>query len=188
MDYDIEQLAAADAPDKATFGRIYERAFTPPPLGHDPATATVFTQLYEQALEHPNVIVCVARHRDGGLAGLCYGYPWHWSERTDAWSQDLRSRLDDSAIAHLEGAFAVVTLGVDPDHQGHGVGSTLLQSTLDTSACSRAWLLTEQVDSPALRLYRAGGWTELGFGPPAGDRPTLVLTHDTSTSNATNSR
>ena len=171
---------------KSGLGRNSEyRAFTPPPLEHDPATASLFTQLYEQALEHPDVTVCVARHRDGDLVGLCYGYPWHWSERTDAWSQDLRSCLDDAAIDHLDSAFAVVTLAVDPLHQGHRVGSTLLESTLNASACSRAWLVTELIDSRALRLYRASGWTELGFGPSAGDRHTLVLGRVVSTSNPT---
>ena len=51
-------------------------------------------------------------------------------------------------------------IGVAPSHQGHGIGKTLLRSLFDVAReleCKEAWVLTDQSNERALRLYTSAG-------------------------------
>jgi len=165
----------AAAPSRAEVRELYLQAFGAPPLNAGVAEAELFSQLYEQALDRSDIIVTLSRTRDR-VAGICYGHPWHWHEQTDAWAQQMRDRLPIEAVAFVDGAFAVYLLAVNPHEQRVGLGSALLRTVLSKSECERAWLITTDVDSSALRFYRTRGWWVLGHGADAPDgRPGLVL-------------
>jgi ribosomal protein S18 acetylase RimI-like enzyme len=54
-------------------------------------------------------------------------------------------------------------VGVAPTHQGCGLGSDLLQSMLEAgrkNGCSEAWVLTDRLNTPAMRLYSSRGGSQ----------------------------
>lgn len=159
------------APSRAEVRELYRRAFGGPPLNEGATEADLFSGLYEGTIQLPGAIVAISRAR-GRLVGICYGRVWHWSKQTDGWAQELGDRLPAEAVAFLEGAFAVHLLAVDPHRQRARLGSALLATALSESQAERAWLVTTDVKSPALRFYRARGWQPLGHGPtlPTADR------------------
>lgn len=163
------------APSGAEVRELYLQAFGAPPLNEGEAEANLFSQLYERALDRSDTVVTLSRIRDR-VVGICYGHPWHWHEQTGAWAQQMRERLPDESVAFVDGGFAVYLLAVNPHEQRVGLGSALLTTALSKSECERAWLITTDVDSPALRLYRSRGWRVLGHGADAPDgRPGVVL-------------
>jgi ribosomal protein S18 acetylase RimI-like enzyme len=51
-------------------------------------------------------------------------------------------------------------VGVAPSHQGQGIARRLLTATLDearAAGCREAWVLTDQSNRAAMRLYESGG-------------------------------
>ena len=51
-------------------------------------------------------------------------------------------------------------VGVAPSHQGQGIGRGLLEAALTdgrAAGCQEAWVLTDQTNQAAKRLYQAGG-------------------------------
>jgi ribosomal protein S18 acetylase RimI-like enzyme len=54
-------------------------------------------------------------------------------------------------------------VGVAATHRGRGLGTRLLHSVLDVArglGCAEAWVLTDQANTAAMRLYTAAGSTE----------------------------
>jgi ribosomal protein S18 acetylase RimI-like enzyme len=51
-------------------------------------------------------------------------------------------------------------VGVAPSHQGQGIARRLLEATLadaQTAGCREAWVLTDETNQAARRLYQSGG-------------------------------
>lgn len=156
---------------------LYFAAFHAAPLHESQETARQFARLYGWLASRPDLVTVFTRtRRDGDLAGLAYGHPWHWAEQADEWAVQLRERLGADATS-LEDRFAVYLLAVDPRHRRLGIGRELLRRLLEVAGTERAWLITRDEPTPAMALYRAEGWRPVGHGPdtPNG-RPGLVLT------------
>ncbi|MEB3019777.1 ribosomal protein S18-alanine N-acetyltransferase [[Mycobacterium] crassicus] len=58
--------------------------------------------------------------------------------------------------------FEVHTIGVDPAHQGRGVGRRLLADLLDYSGGGVVYLEVRTDNAPAIALYRDVGFVEMG--------------------------
>jgi ribosomal protein S18 acetylase RimI-like enzyme len=81
------------------------------------------------------------------------------------------------AAAWLEDSFEVAELHVAPDHQGHGVGAGLLLQLTSGRPERTALLSTRDADSPARRLYRGVGFSDLltGFAFFPGNEPPYAV-------------
>jgi ribosomal protein S18 acetylase RimI-like enzyme len=85
------------------------------------------------------------------------------------------------AAAWMDDSFEVAELHVMPRHQGHGVGAGLLLRLTSDRPERTAVLSTRDANSPARRLYRGVGFTDLltGFAfYPGGDPPYAVMGAD----------
>lgn len=69
------------------------------------------------------------------------------------------SRLGRSAPFEYE----VHTLGVDPAHQGRGIGRRLLEELLDFADGAVVFLEVRTDNEPALGLYRSVGFEQIGL-------------------------
>lgn len=77
----------------------------------------------------------------------------------------------------------IMTIGVAPQHQHHGIGQTLLQQIIDQATADYAEriLLEVRVDNtPALTLYTKNGFTRIGlrkryYQPEGIDAYTMAL-------------
>ena len=116
----------------------------------------------------------------GEPVGFCYGFhgaPGQWWHDTVA-SALTASRGAAAAAAWLDNSFEVAELHVAPADQGHGVGADLLLRLTSDRPERTAVLSTRDADSPARRLYRGVGFTDLltGFAFfPGGDPPYAVM-------------
>jgi 16S rRNA (cytidine1402-2'-O)-methyltransferase len=161
-------------PTPAEVERLYLDAFSPPPMNEGPKQAAGIAAWYAVAVRRPDLTVVTAHDR-GALVGLCFGHPWWWDEMDDEWSRALGSRMGKAAPT-LDGMFGVGVLAVRPDRQSAGLGTALLRAAVARSGLRRAWLVTRDDETPALRLYRALGWTTVGHGPDLSNgRAALVL-------------
>ena len=116
----------------------------------------------------------------GQVAGFGYGFHgtggqwWH-----DTVNRALAARSGDgAAAAWLDDSFEVAELHVVPDHQGHGVGAGVLLRLTAGRAERTALLSTRDADTPARRLYRGTGFTDLLTAFhffPGGEPPYAVM-------------
>jgi ribosomal protein S18 acetylase RimI-like enzyme len=116
----------------------------------------------------------------GRAAGFGYGFHgaggqwWH-----DTVNRALTaSRGGAVAAAWLGDSFEVAELHVAPDYQGHGVGAGLLLRLTSGRPERTALLSTRDADTPARRLYRGTGFTDLLTAFrffPGGDPPYAVM-------------
>jgi ribosomal protein S18 acetylase RimI-like enzyme len=119
---------------------------------------------------------------DGSGAPAGFGYGFHGA--AGQWWHDTVARAlaaahgTASAAAWLGDSFEVAELHVAPAHQGHGVGAGLLLRLTSDRPERTALLSTRDADTPARRLYRGVGFTDLltGFAFfPGGEPPYAVM-------------
>jgi ribosomal protein S18 acetylase RimI-like enzyme len=116
----------------------------------------------------------------GEMAGFGYGFHgaagqwWH-----DTVRRALTASRDDAAAATwLDDSFEVAELHVAPDYQGHGVGAGVLLRLTSGRPERTALLSTRDADTPARRLYRGTGFTDLltqFHFFPGGEPPYAVM-------------
>lgn len=139
--------------------------------------AELFATFYDLALDRTDLVAVTAREV-GELVGFGYGHRWRWAEQNDEWSQDLGLRLGEEAALQLEGAFAIQLLAVHPKFVHRGLGFELLKQLMVASAADIHWLHTQDVDSPARRLFRRMGYRPMARGSQGADGdPGVVLVH-----------
>ena len=117
---------------------------------------------------------------DDRTVGFGYGFHgaagqwWH-----DTVSRGLADRRGDAvAAAWLDDSFEVAELHVAPDHQGHGIGASVLLRLTSGRPERTALLSTRDADTPARRLYRGTGFTDLLTAFrffPGGEPPYAVM-------------
>ena len=107
--------------------------------------------------------LAVTDDETGRAVGFGYGFHgaagqwWH-----DTVSRGLAaSHGAAAAAAWLEDSFEVAELHVAPDYQGHGVGASVLLRLASGRPERTALLSTRDADTPARRLYRGTGFTDL---------------------------
>jgi ribosomal protein S18 acetylase RimI-like enzyme len=96
------------------------------------------------------------------LVGFGYGYrgaPGQW------WHDIVAGAIGRSGTQRwLHDGFELAELHVLPDHQGHGLGRTLLADVLDRADADHAVLSTPDSESTARLLYRSYGFIDLCVG------------------------
>jgi len=121
----------------------------------------------------------LAATEQGRVAGFCYGFrgmPGQWWHDRVA-DGITAGRGQAAAQAWLGDCLEVAELHVRPDCQGRGTGTVLLGS-LGTGRTERTALLsTPDTESPARRLYRTAGFTDLltGFRFEGAEPPYAVM-------------
>ncbi len=116
----------------------------------------------------------------GEAVGFGYGFhggPGQW------WHDTVRralvaSRGATAAMAWLRDSFEVAELHVAPDYQGGGVGAGVLLQLTSGRPERTAMLSTRDADTPARRLYRGTGFTDLlttFHFFPGGEPPYAVM-------------
>lgn len=138
---------------------VYRAVFAGPPHHEGAAEVERFRDVQLPShLDRHHFTLAVATEADR-LVGFVYGYTGH---RGHYWS-DLVVRTVPRAVSDhwIGGHFELVTLAVAPRVQNRGVGTRLMTEVLDAVPHDRALLTGPTVDSPARRLYRRLGWTDL---------------------------
>lgn len=156
-------------PSEEAVRELYRAASAEPPLSEPEAVAALFGQLYGLALEHEEVTAAVAQD-DGDLTAFAYGHPWRWADQQDAWSLELHRKL--GSASELLAATHVLSLLVrHPGAARSAIGSRVLEAWLTGIGGGPVWLQTTDMESPALRLYKAFRFEPIGHGPnaPNGD-------------------
>jgi ribosomal protein S18 acetylase RimI-like enzyme len=112
-----------------------------------------------------------------------FGYGFHGAH--GQWWHDTVGRAlagshgTAAAAAWIDDSFEVAELHVAPEWQGRGIGSGVLLRLASGRPERTALLSTPDTDSPARRLYRGVGFTDLltafHFSPGSGERPYAVM-------------
>ncbi|MCS0636522.1 GNAT family N-acetyltransferase [Streptomyces sp. LP05-1] len=111
----------------------------------------------------------------GRLVGFVYGMP---NDRSQWWSTVVEPYLRSTGTqGWLDDSFAITELHVHPDHQARGIGRELITAITDTSGQPRSILSAIDTESPARRLYRSLGYTDLARRVrfPSAARPFAVM-------------
>lgn len=109
------------------------------------------------------------------LVGFGYGYrtaPGQW------WHDQVNAAIPPQlAYRWLPDSFELCELHVRPNHQGRGIGRSLLLTLAGDVPQSRMLLSTPEGDTVAWRLYRSLGFVDLirDHRFPGDDRPFAVL-------------
>jgi GNAT superfamily N-acetyltransferase len=163
-------------PPRSEVEELYGRAAAEPPLNEDPEHAELFANVYDVSVRNGQVLMTLTRtQHDGQLSSFAYGHYWKWEEQKYPWAFELQSSLGERSL-ELESTFALNLLARDPRRRDRGIGRRTLEAWLDEVAGYGCWLQTDDIDSPARRLYESLGFSELGHGPEAPNgRPGLVM-------------
>ena len=155
---------------------LYGAAAAEPPLSEGTEHVSLFADVYDVSVRTGQVLIALTRTRaDGRLSSFAYGHFWSWAEQKYPWAFDLYSRLGEDA-AELESTFALNLLARDPLQRKHGLGRRTLRDWLDAVEGYGCWLQTDDIDSPARRLYESLGFEAVGHGPQAPNgQPGLVM-------------
>jgi ribosomal protein S18 acetylase RimI-like enzyme len=121
----------------------------------------------------------VTRDGSGDPIGFSYGFrgaAGQWWHDTVEYAL-AASRGKENAAAWLADSFEVAELHVLPEYQGRGIGRELLLRLTSERQERTAVLSTRDAESPARRLYRGVGFTDLltGFIFPGGEPPYAVM-------------
>jgi len=117
-------------------------------------------------------------------SGQTVGFGYGFRGAAGQWWHDTVARALTSAHgaavagAWLNDSFEVAELHVVPEYQGRGIGSGLLLRLTSGRPERTALLSTRDADSPARRLYRGVGFTDLLTGFeffPGGEPPYAVM-------------
>lgn len=112
---------------------------------------------------------------EGALMGFGYGYttrPGQW------WHDQVAHALGRSRTRQwLRDSFELCEFHVRPEHQGAGIGRTLMRTLLTEVPHRQVVLSTPDADTRAFRLYRSEGFVDLlrGHNFPGDARPFAVL-------------
>jgi len=112
---------------------------------------------------------------EGALTGFGYGYttrPGQW------WHDQVTHALGRSGSRRwLRDSFELCEFHVRPEHQGLGIGRTLLRTLLADVTHRQVVLSTPDNDTRAFRLYRSEGFVDLlrGHYFPGDARPFAIL-------------
>jgi GNAT superfamily N-acetyltransferase len=124
---------------------------------------------------------CIAATAESGseIIAFAYGFrgvPGQW------WHDVVNSGITvaarpATATAWLADALEVAEVHVRPEHQGQGIGRRLMLTLTAGRTEHTAVLSTQDAESPARRLYRSLGFTDLltGFIFPGGGPPYAVM-------------
>jgi len=124
--------------------------------------------------------LAVTDDETGKTVGFGYGFHgaagqwWHDTVRRAL----TASRGNTAAAAWLDDSFEVAELHVAPDYQGRGVGAAVLLRLASGRPERTALLSTRDADTPARRLYRGTGFTDLlteFHFFPGGEPPYAVM-------------
>jgi GNAT superfamily N-acetyltransferase len=117
-------------------------------------------------------------------SGEPVGFGYGFRGAAGQWWHDTVARALTSAYgpavarAWLSDSFEVAELHVVPEYQGRGIGTGLLFRLTSGRPERTALLSTRDADSPARRLYRGAGFTDLLTGFeffPGGEPPYAVM-------------
>lgn len=163
-------------PPRSEVEELYRSAAAEPPLNETPEYAALFADVYEVSVRNGQVLMTLTRDQtDGRLASFAYGHYWKWEEQKYPWAFELQHNLGERSM-ELDSTFALNLLARDPQHRDRGIGRRTLEAWLHEVEGYGCWLQTDDIDSPARRLYTRLGFTELGHGPEAPNgRPGLVM-------------
>ena len=137
-------------------------------------------EIMQSHLHRRGFVAVVAGDATGELAAFGYGYrgrPGEW------WHDVVAKSLGRTQSRHwLDDAFEVAELHVHPDHQGRGLGRTILATLLERSADRTVVLSTHDRESTARTLYRSVGFVDLltGFVFPGSSEVYAVMGLDRS--------
>ena len=129
---------------------------------------------------NPGFRALAATDGTGETVGFGYGFRgaagqwWHDTVRRAL----VASRGDAAAAAWLGDSFEVAELHVAPDYQGAGIGADVLLRLTSARPERTALLSTRDADTPARRLYRGTGFTDLLTAFhffPGGEPPYAVM-------------
>jgi GNAT superfamily N-acetyltransferase len=154
--------------------RVYRSVFAEPPYSEDELAVQDFAARFPDHAQRPGFRCCVAR-QDQRIVGFAYGFT---GEPGDGWWDLVAERLsNDEVNTWLMDCFAFAELAVIPSARGHGIGGRLHDALLSGLRHRTAVLSTEQVETPAMRLYRKRGWITLlrDFVFPGGLHPYTVM-------------
>jgi ribosomal protein S18 acetylase RimI-like enzyme len=130
---------------------------------------------------HPGFRALVASDDESGQP-IGFGYGFHGANG-QWWHNTVRNALisqrgDVAASSWVDDSFEVAELHVSPDYQGRGIGSGLLLRLTAARPERTALLSTRDADTPARRLYRGVGFTDLlteFHFFPGGEPPYAVM-------------
>jgi ribosomal protein S18 acetylase RimI-like enzyme len=118
---------------------------------------------------------------DGTGEAVGFGYGFHGTAG-QWWHDTVRRALvagyGDAASDWLDNSFEVAELHVAPGYQGRGVGAGVLLRLTSGRGERTALLSTRDADTPARRLYRGTGFTDLLTAFhffPGGEPPYAVM-------------
>lgn len=128
---------------------------------------------------NPGFRALVAADGDGRPAGFGYGFrgaPGQWWHDTVARAL-AAARGNEAAASWLGDSFELAELHVLPEYQGRGIGTDLLLRLSAGRPERTALLSTRDADTPARRLYRGVGFTDLltRFCFVPGDEPPYAV-------------
>jgi ribosomal protein S18 acetylase RimI-like enzyme len=171
----VEAVDAAEfAPWVASAATVYGEA-----MGRSPEVVVQRRELIGTHLRNAGLVATVAVDGEE-LVGFGYGY----RGRTGQWWYDAVSRELGRAGTRrwLQDSFELAELHVLPTLHGRGIGTRLLRDVLERAATDRVVLSTGDRESPARRLYRRHGFTDLltGFYFPGSSEPYAVMGRDAS--------
>jgi ribosomal protein S18 acetylase RimI-like enzyme len=131
---------------------------------------------------HPGFRALAAADEQSGQT-VAFSYGFHGAN-SQWWHNTVRNALisergNAAASAWVDDSFEVAELHVSPDYQGCGIGSGLLLRLTSGRPERTALLSTRDADTPARRLYRGTGFTDLltqfHFFPGGSEPPYAVM-------------